>query len=219
MSIRVGTRPSRLAFRQVEEIKCLVSGVEFVVIPIQTQGDKDKITPLSSVREPDFFTREIDEALLDGKIDIAIHSSKDLSPILTDGLVIFFETESISRFDVLVSRDNFKLHQLSKHSRIGVSSQRRRDAVYLLRPDLELIDVRGNIDERIRLLDENKIDALIVAEAALIRLDLENRISEIFPLDLFETHPKQGSLSLVAREDRWQKLKSILSAPGLVIGN
>ena len=203
MEIRIGVRPSPLAIRQADEalrfLKVMYPKTTFVLQTILTRGDKDKVTPLSEVKEADFFTREIDEALLAGRIDMAVHSSKDLAEILPQGLKVLFETKSISRFDVLVSKSSHKLTELVLGSRIGISSQRRRNDLKVLRDDLEIVDVRGNIEERLALIDTGKIDALILAHAALIRLGLEEKIAEIFPLDIFRTHPKQGSLSLVVR--------------------
>ena len=220
--LRIGTRPSSLALKQAEEIKKIFSGLpaarlasfrgrsgrrgpagggEFKVIPILTMGDKDKITPLDKVEIPDFFTREIDNALLSGEIDLAVHSSKDLAERLTDGLAVIFETESLSPYDALVSRENLKLKELLQGSRIGVSSQRRKEQIRRLRTDLTMVDIRGNIKERVCLIDEGKVDAVVVAHAALIRLGLEARLAEVFSLDFFPTHPKQGKLAVVSREN------------------
>lgn len=177
--LKVGSRTSPLALKQVKEIQGLMPSVQLVVMPIETQGDKDKVTPLSEVDNSDFFTREIDQALLRGDIDIAIHSSKDLPDVLPEGLRIIFETKSLSPFDVLIAKGNLKLKDLPLGSRIGVSSLRRKGQVLSFRKDLRIVDIRGNIQERLNLIDENKIDALIVAHAALIRLGLEDKITEI----------------------------------------
>ncbi len=217
--LRVGTRPSPLAIKQVDELKKLFSRVNFEVVIISTFGDQDKITPLTNVSASDFFTREIDQALFEGKIDIALHSSKDLPDKLKEGLRVVLETKSISPFDALVSKGRFKLRQLPSASRVGLSSQRRKDQILALRQDLVIVDVRGNIGERLGLIDAGKIDALVVAQAALIRLGFEHLISEVFSKDAFSVHPKQGSLALVTREDKWQEVKSILSAQGPVTGN
>lgn len=217
--LRVGTRPSPLAIKQVDELKKIFPQVGFSAAVIPTTGDKDKITPLTSVEEADFFTREIDEALLRGEIDIALHSSKDLPDKLNRGLRVVLETRSISPFDALVSRGRLKLSQLPCSTRVGASSRRRKEQIRELRQDLVLVDVRGNIGERLALIDAGKIDALVVAHAALIRLGLEHMISEVFNGGNFTAHPKQGSLTLVTREDKWQKVKSILSAPVPVIGS
>ena len=218
-TLRVGTRPSPLAIKQVEELKSLFPKANFEAVVIFTLGDKDKITPLIKVEGEDFFTREIDSALLRGEIDLALHSGKDLPDQLNKGLKIVLETKSISPFDVLVSKGNLKLSDLPYASRVGTSSQRRKDQIIVLRKDLVLVDVRGNIEERLALIDSGHIDALVVAHAALIRLGLADMISEVFKGDGFLVHPKQGSLALVAREDKWEEVKSILSAQAQVIGS
>lgn len=217
--LRVGTRPSPLAIKQADELKRLFPMVNLEVVVISTKGDRDKITPLTEVEGSDFFTSEIDSALLRGEIDLALHSRKDLPDELNEGLRIVLETESISPYDALVSRGGLKLKDLPYASRVGTSSQRRKDQIYALRQDLVLVDVRGNIGERLNLIDTGKIDALVVAHAALIRLGLESRISEIFSADNFPVHPKQGKLALVVKEDRWQEVRSILSVQGPETGN
>jgi len=218
-TLRVGSRRSPLALKQVEEVKRLFPGVEFEIITYQTQGDKDKITPLSDVGGSDFFTGEIDAALLRGEIELAVHSSKDLPDNLAQGLAVVYETKSLNPYDALVSKDNRKLGGLTQGSRIGVSSLRRKRQIESLRPDLELVDIRGNIAERLSLLDSGKVDALIVAYAALLRLGLEKRAAEILTQQDFAAHPKQGRLALVAKEENWQKVRSILSAQALETGS
>ena len=214
MEIRIGVRPSRLALEQADEavefLKEIYQNAVFQVIPILTLGDKDKSTPLSKVSQDDFFTHEIDQALFKEEIDLAVHSSKDLPEILLKGLRIAWESPSISPYDALVSRGKLKLNALSRGSRIGVSSLRRIEQLENLRSDLEIVQIRGNIDERLTLIDTGRIDALIVAGAALIRLGLKDRIAEVFPLDVFPAHPKQGRLSIVAKENRCEEIKSIL---------
>ena len=219
INLRLGTRPSPLAFKQAAEIQNIFAHVQFQVVPIYTRGDKDRKTPLSEVEGSDFFTREIDQALLEGKIDLAVHSSKDLPEVLAKGLSIALETESLTPFDALVSRNYLQFNALPAGWRIGVSSKRRKDQIKALRADLEIIDVRGNIEERIELIQKDKIDALIVAHAALIRLGLESQIAQILPLSIFKPHPKQGSLSLLTREENWQEVKSILLAQAPAIGS
>lgn len=198
-TLKMGIRPSSLAQAQAEEIKKIFPGLKFEIICISTTGDKDKITPLDEVEDADFFTREIDKALLAGEIDVAVHSSKDLADILPKGLAVIFETESLSPYDALVARGNLKLKDLARNTRVGVSSQRRKEQLKSLRSDLTLISIRGNIEERLALINKRKIDALIVAHAALIRLGLEEKAAEVFPLDIFPAHPKQGKLALVAK--------------------
>ncbi|MDD4938930.1 MAG: hydroxymethylbilane synthase [Candidatus Omnitrophica bacterium] len=217
--LRMGIRPSRLALKQAEEIKSSFPSASFKIIAIKTAGDKDRITPLSDVEGSDFFTKEIDDALLSGEIDLAVHSSKDLPDIIPPGLRVILETESISLFDALVSRDGLKLMDLPGGSRVGSSSLRRKSQLSRIRDDLEAVDIRGTIEERLALVDSKRIDALIVAHAALIRLGLEERITEVFPLKIFQTHSKQGRLSLLVMEDRCERVKFILSGQARVTGN
>ena len=222
-TLKIGIRPSQLALKQAQEVIGLLKGINpsftFSVHKIYTAGDKDKVTPLSEVEGSDFFTREIDTALLDAEIDIAVHSSKDLPDILPEGLVVAWESRSLSPYECLVSRNNLKLSQLPGGWRIGLSSQRRKNKIQGLRSDLEIVDIRGNIEVRLAFLDTKKIDALIIAHAAMLRLGLEERIAQILPLDVFPAHAKQGRLSLVVREEMWEKVKFILSAQAPVIGN
>lgn len=203
MEIRIGTRPSPLALAQareaVEILKNMYPSATYNVNKILTTGDIDKTTPISEVEGTDFFTRQLDEALLEGRIDVAVHSAKDLPDPLPEGLEIAVETPSISRNDALVSNSGAGFFELPENSRIGASSLRRKEEIRILRKDLKIVDVRGDIIHRLSLIEAGLIDALVVAHAALMRLGLENRAAEILPLNLFETHPKQGSLSLVMR--------------------
>jgi len=205
--------------RQVEEAKKFFPGADFEITTYDTLGDKDKTTPISEVEGSDFFTREIDQALLNEEIDLAVHSAKDLPDKLVKGLQVLLETKSISPLDALVSKGSLKFKALPQGSRIGASSKRRKGHIQLLRPDLAIIDVRGSIGERLSLLNDGKIDALIVAEVALIRLGLEERIAEVLLEEFFPAHPKQGSLSLVVKEKSWRKVKSLLSEQARATGN
>lgn len=204
MEIKIGIRPSPLARKQAFEalpvLKGLYRDARFVLRVITTTGDKDRATPLSEVEGSDFFTREIDEALLNGDIDVAVHSAKDVPEVLAAGLEVLAQTAALSPFDALVSRGNLKLALLPPASRVGTSSSRRKQELLVLRPDLTLVDIRGNIGERIGLVDSGSIDALVVAHAALIRLGLEYRVAEVFPLDIFQAHSHQGRLAIVGRK-------------------
>jgi len=202
VNIKVGTRPSRLAIKQVEEIKSYAHNVNIKIVPIETNGDKDKVTPLSQCEKTDFFTREIEKALLKGNIDAAVHSAKDLEEIPPKELVIAAITNSISPFECLVSRGKLTLQKLPQKAVIGTSSQKRKDAITSFRDDLVTKDIRGNIDERIRQLDEGFFDAIIIAHAALIRLEYQMRIAEIISPKIIEPHPLQGRLAIQVRSDR-----------------
>jgi len=147
--IRIGTRPSKLALKQVEEIISRTDGIDFDIVIIKTKGDRDKETPLAGQEFSDFFTYDIEQRLIYGRIDIAVHSAKDLEPILPKELIIASITASISPFEALASKDNLTLAQLSKDSVIGTSSANRKAAINRYRSDLIVKDIRGNVDERI----------------------------------------------------------------------
>ncbi|MDD5246042.1 MAG: hydroxymethylbilane synthase [Candidatus Omnitrophica bacterium] len=218
-SLRIGTRPSPLALKQVEEIQRIFASLHFSAIVIPTPGDRDKLTPLGGLEGSDFFTRDIDQALLAGEIDLGIHSSKDLPDPLAKGLGLVFETPSLSPHDALVSRWGLRLDELPVGWRMGTSSRRRKEQVGILRPDLKIIEIRGNIAERLDLIEAGVIDALIVAHAAMLRLGLESKVSQVLPLDRFLVHPRQGKLVLLAKEARCAEIRSILSAQARVTGS
>lgn len=200
--LKVGSRPSQLALRQVEEIASLLPGLKFEVIPIATKGDKDKNTPLVFKEGSNFFSYEIEQALLSGEIDLAVHSAKDLEEDIPRELTIALMTKSISPFDCLVSKDRQTLSGLAAGSLIGTSSKNRSEAILKFRGDLIIKDIRGNIEERLEQLDQGKFDAIIVAQAALIRLGLTERISQIIPLSIIKPHPLQGKLAIQLRRNR-----------------
>lgn len=206
--IKTGTRPGPLALRQAEEIQRLVPEVRLEVIPIETRGDKDKVTSLVGREESDFFSAEIEQALLAGRIDIGIHSAKDLEKNTPEDLIIVALTKSISPCECLVSRGNIPLDRLPAGSRIATSSRKRRDALLRFRPDLTVEGIRGNIDERLAQLDSGKFDALVVAHAAMLRLGYESRITQIIPQEIIPAHPLQGRLAIQVRRDRKDLFKT-----------
>ncbi|MCM8775066.1 MAG: uroporphyrinogen-III C-methyltransferase [Candidatus Omnitrophica bacterium] len=210
----VGTRTSPLALKQVEEIeaylKWICPGVRLEIVRIDTPCDRDKKTPLSEVEGTDFFTREIDEALLKGQIDFAVHSAKDLPDRLPQGIGIVAVTESLDPFDVLVSRNKRKLVELPLGAKIGTSSRSRKDQLKTYRTDFRIFDLRGNIEDRLAQLEKNDLDAIVMAGAGLRRLGLETWISDILDFETFKPHPLQGCLAVTIREDNLE-LKKIFS--------
>lgn len=144
----------------------------------------------------DFFTRELDNAILNKQADIAIHSAKDLPYPLPAGLAVFCLTEGLTKTDSLVSRDRLTLAQLPQGARVGTSSPTRKRELLKIRPDLTIVSIRGTIQERIEQVETGHIDALVVATCALMRLNLEHLISEEL---CFDTHPLQGNLAIVGR--------------------
>ncbi|RJP57939.1 MAG: hydroxymethylbilane synthase [Candidatus Auribacter fodinae] len=200
---RVGTRSSPLALIQVDEIlsrlRTAHPALKFSIVKIDTYGDIDKKTPISQVEGSDFFTREIDTALLNGDIDFAIHSAKDLPDTLPQGICIAAITRPKCRHDALVSKGNLTLDQLKPGAVIGTSSIRRKTALKTYRPDLQIADIRGTIGERLTILDSSDMDAVIIAACALERLGLEHRIAQRIPFDILEPHPLQGALAVTTR--------------------
>jgi len=207
----IGTRGSRLALAQVREVVEKLGVKEIAIKIYNTSGDLDKVTPIEKVEGTDFFTDKIEQALLGHEIDLAVHSAKDLPETIPEGLAIAVITRSIDPSDILVSRGNFKLGELPQGARVGTSSGRRKKQLLQVRPDLEVADLRGNLDERLEKLDRGEYDAIVVAAAGLIRLGLAERITERLP---FETAKGQGALALeIRKEDQelelWLKEKFI----------
>lgn len=208
---RIGTRRSPLALKQVDEVLGLLK--EFYpdfgaqVVTIDTCGDKDKVTPISDIEGTDFFTREIDDTLLRGDIDFAVHSAKDMPDEIKAGLFIAAVTKPLDSSDSLVSKNDLKLSELPFAAKIGVSSARRKAQLKNFRPDLKVTDIRGNIQERLKRLEETDLEAIVVATCALIRLGLKNKITQMLPLEILKPHPLQGSLAVVARKDNPDLIK------------
>lgn len=190
-----------LAKAQVREVQNFFPGMNFLHIPIETKGDKDKLTSISETGESGFFTAEIEKALINNEIDFAVHSAKDLEDRVPDGLRIAALTRSISPYECLVSSSGLTLEKLADGAIVGTSSKKRKDALKKFRVSLVAKDIRGDIEDRLRQLDEGSFDAIIVAHAALIRLGLLNRITEIISEKVIPAHPLQGSLALQVRED------------------
>ena len=203
--LKVGSRNSPLALKQVEEVTRILNqyypDLKFEVIGMDTYGDKDKTTPISDIEGTDFFTREIEKALIEKKIDFAVHSAKDLPDKLPQGLMIAAITRQIDPFDALVSRESLELDKLRYGAKIGTSSQRRKDQLKNYRNDFQLIDIRGNIEERLAKLDNDGLDAIVVAACALVRLGLQHRISQHLPFEILKPHPLQGALAIEARAE------------------
>lgn len=222
-TLRIGSRRSPLALKQVDEVinalKGFYPGIEYKIIGIETYGDKDKVTPISEIEKSDFFTREIDKALLKGEIDFAVHSAKDLPDKIPKGLIVAAITKPLDPSDALISKNNLTIDELPQGAKIAASSLRRKMQLKKYRSDFQIIDIRGNINERLKKLDEGisignaadkgGLDAIIVATCALVRLGLENRITERIPLEILTPHPLQGSLAIEIREDN-KKLINML---------
>jgi len=188
--------------KQVEEIQKRLLNTIFDVVTIETKGDKDKKTPLTQIEGTDFFTNELELALFTGRIDVALHSAKDLEIDIASDLFFVLMTKSISPFDCLVSTGGLVLEDLPSGAIIGTSSTKRKEGILKYRNDLIPKDIRGNVDERLLKLDRGDFDAIVVAQAALIRLGLEKRISQTIPPSIIEPHPLQGRLAIQIHKDR-----------------
>ena len=200
--ITVGARSSRLSQAQVQEVllelRQFHPDIEFIPLFALTTGDKNKQICLTLMDKTDFFTKEIDLMVLHHECRVGIHSAKDLPETLADGLEIFAITRGVDSGDALVLREGDSLETLRENSVIGTSSIRRELEIRKLRHDLKAASIRGTIDERLVLLQENQVDGLVMAEAAIIRLQLThlNRIRL-----QGETAPLQGKLAIVGRKD------------------
>lgn len=192
--IRIASRSSRLALAQVEEIVRAVQIKDFEIIKFETAGDKDKSTPLTETPD-NFFTDAIDQALLAGKADVAVHSAKDLPQHLHQGLTIFALTKGLDDKDAWVSPVAWK--DLPAKAKVGTSSHLRQQQILQLRPDVTIVNIRGTIDERLQLVKEGKVDGIVVAACALKRLGLESQIKDLFP---WEGMALQGQLAVVGRK-------------------
>jgi len=200
--MRIISRQSKLALLQVEEVMKRFPQVDYELIKTESFGDKHKeVSLMDKSVAADFFTRELDDALLDGRADIAIHSAKDLPYPLPAGIEVIALTESADKSDSLVTRDGKTLAQLPANSRVGTSSEQRKAELLALRNDIEVVAIRGTIEERIAQVDNGTVDALIVATCALDRLGLAHRASERLP---FKTHPLQGNLAVTAANCKLQ---------------
>ena len=206
MKIVVGTRGSKLALVQtnwvVDELKKANPGIEFEVKIIKTKGDLVTHLPLHKIGDKGLFTKEIEQQLLDKEIDLAIHSMKDMPSVLPEGLKFASIPKREDPRDVLVLREGYKnIDDLPKKARIGTGSKRRTYQLLKYRPDLEIVPIRGNIDTRIRKIEDENLDGVVLAAAGLNRAGLHNHISYYLPTDVMIPAPAQGALALEVREN------------------
>jgi hydroxymethylbilane synthase len=202
----IGSRGSKLALWQAEQarerLQLLNPGIEVNIEIIKTTGDV-KSDPLSVIGGKGVFTKELEDALLDNRIDMAVHSLKDLPTILPEGLSISAICEREDARDALVLRAGLggSLATLAEGAVVGTSSQRRLAQLKALRRDVVVTDLRGNVDTRIRKLDEGQYDAVILASAGLLRLGLADRISARIPITEMLPAVGQGAIAIETRSD------------------
>lgn len=201
----IGSRGSQLALTQAELIKAQITALNpdltTRIETIKTTGDV-KHEPLSVIGGKGVFTKELEDALLDGRIDVAVHSLKDLPTVIPPGLTIAAICERHDPRDALVVREiagNTSIKDLHEGAVVGTSSQRRLAQLKHVRPDLKVKDLRGNVDTRLRKLDAGEYDALVLAAAGLRRLGLGKRISALIPIDEMLPAVGQGALAVETR--------------------
>ncbi len=198
------TRKSALALAQcrafVARLRALDSGLELVEEQVVTTGDRIQDRPLSEVGGKGLFVKEIEEALLEGRAHLAVHSIKDVPGVLPPGLAIVCVPVREDPRDVLVSPKYGTLAALPRGARVGTSSLRRQVAVRAARPDLDLVPVRGNVDTRLRKVDAGEFDAILLARAGLVRLGLEARATEVLEPGVCLPAIGQGALGVEALE-------------------
>ncbi len=197
----IGTRKSKLALWQANYVKEAIEnryGIEVELVKITTTGDKILDSPLAKIGGKGLFVKEIEEALLRGDVDLAVHSLKDMPVILPKGLKIGAVTKREDPYDVFISRNGKGLKEIEEGSTVGTSSLRRGVQIKRLRRDLNVKVLRGNVDTRIRKLDEGLYDAIILAMAGVKRMGYLERVTEV--LDYLIPAVGQGSLAIEIRE-------------------
>lgn len=204
--MRIGTRASALALWQAEWVKTELEkrypDMEVTLTKIKTQGDKILDVPLAMVGGKGLFVKEIEEAMLRGEIDIAVHSMKDVPTIFPDGLALRCITEREDVRDIVILRPGVKSWKdLPLGARIGTSALRRKAQLLHIRPDLQMVDIRGNVQTRIRKLTEDNLDAIILAAAGMHRLGYTSQIGEYLPVDVSIPAIGQGALGIESRID------------------
>jgi hydroxymethylbilane synthase len=205
-SIKIGTRGSKLALWQAEWVKSILieksPSLSIDLVVIKTKGDKILDVPLAKIGGKGLFIKEIEEAILDGRIDLAVHSLKDMPAELPQGLTIGSIPKRETPYDVLISNKGQQLSELKVGARIGTSSLRRAAQLRYARPDITILPLRGNLDTRLRKLDaaEDQLDAIVLAAAGVKRLNLENRVTQQLDETVMLPAVGQGALCIESRE-------------------
>ena len=205
MILRIGTRASKLALKQSEWVKGKIEArypdIDVDLIRIKTKGDKILDSPLSKIGGKGLFVKEIEAALLEESLDLAFHSMKDMPAELPDRLMLSTFPKREDPADVLISFGGQTLDQLPHQAKVGTSSLRRGAQLLHVRPDIELVPLRGNVDTRLGKLESGDLHAIILAAAGLKRLGLSNRITQTLPFDQVLPAVGQGALGIETRRD------------------
>lgn len=216
MKIVVGTRGSNLALIQtnwvVDELKKANPDVEFEVKIIKTKGDLIKDLPLDKIGDKGLFVKEIEKSLLNKEIDMAVHSMKDMPSYLPEGLKFASSPKREDPRDVLIFKEGYKsIEDLPKGARIGTGSKRRKYQLLKHRPDLEIVPIRGNIETRIKKIETENLDGVVLAASGLKRAGLEEKIDYYIPTHIMLPAPAQGILALEIREND-EETESIINS-------
>ena len=203
-SIKIGTRTSKLALWQANWVKSALAAnraaQNIELVPIKTKGDKILDVPLAKVGGKGLFVKEIEQALLDGRIDVAVHSMKDMPAEIPQGLCIGAIPPREVAADVLISRANQRFSELRRGAVIGTSSLRRAAQLRHCRPDLKIAPLRGNLETRLRKLETESLDAIVLAAAGVKRLQLDDRITEYLDSAIMLPAVGQGALCVETRQ-------------------
>jgi len=202
--IKIGSRGSPLALWQTNWIKDQLESqnpdIPVEIVIIKTSGDKIQDVPLAKIGGKGLFVKEIEEALLRNEVDFAVHSMKDMPIKFPFALCIAAVTKRENPFDALISRDNIKLSDLPQGAKIGTGSLRRVSQLLHYRPDLQMVSLRGNVETRIKKIETEGLDAIILAAAGLIRLGWDDKISEIISPEILLPAMGQGAVGIEARK-------------------
>jgi hydroxymethylbilane synthase len=204
-TLRIATRQSRLALWQAEHVAALLRaahrGLKVELVPMTTQGDRILDRPLANIGGKGLFIKELELAMSENRADIAVHSMKDVPSELPPGMTLAAMLPRADPRDAFVSLRHKNFASLPQGARVGTSSLRRQCQLKHARPDLEIVTLRGNVDTRLRKLEEEQLDAIILAAAGLTRLGLEDRITEYFEPDVSVPAVGQGIIGIECRED------------------
>ncbi|MER8409562.1 hydroxymethylbilane synthase [Mesorhizobium sp. M0185] len=221
-TLKIGTRGSPLALAQAHETQAWLMAAHgmpaeaFEVVVISTSGDRIQDRPLSEAGGKGLFTKEIEEALLARRIDIAVHSSKDMPTLLPEGLELSAFLPREDARDAFIGKAARTIAGLPQGARVGSSSLRRQALIRRMRPDVEVVMFRGNVQTRLRKLDDGIADGTILAYAGLKRLGLEDVVTDLMPLEVFPPAPGQGAICIESRigdRDVEQMLAAIHDGP------
>ena len=203
--LRIATRRSALALWQAEHVATalhrLHSHLKVDLVPMTTEGDRHHAGTLSEIGGKGLFVKELEQAMLEGRADLAVHSMKDVPAVLPDGLSLVAFLRADDPRDALVSLGDKSLESLPSGARVGTASLRRRAQLLRLRPDLEVVELRGNVGTRLKRMDEGYCDAMLLAQAGLQRLGLIARIRQSFDVQRFVPAINQGIIGIECRCD------------------